>query len=202
MTSGGTVVVSVAADVVTDGAGNGNTASMVGIIVRVDGADTTTPEDVTPVTAHRVLNTNDATPPSVDVTTATDGALVLQYCGLNLGTTASKTMGAPSGYTLDANAVAVETASSANDLQAAVAYKTQSPAGAVGTNPWTNTADDATSDFVAAVIVVRPAITSVSVAVLTTAGAASGAAVGNVLWEMGYPRQTHVSRNARARMIR
>lgn len=135
---------------------SGSAASMCGIIVCVSGADTATPEDVTFTTAQRVLAQNDATPPSIDLVTNSHNTLVMQYCALALGSTATKTWGAPSGYTQDANAIAVETGSASNDLQCGVAYKMQATAGSVGTNDWTHTTDDATTDYATAVLAVRP----------------------------------------------
>jgi hypothetical protein len=136
---------------------SGTTVGMAGLIVRVSGANNTTPEDVTPTSSHRVFAVNDATPASVDITTVTANTLVMQYCMLQLSSTATKTWGAPSGYTQDPLAVVAETTSASSDQQCGVAYKTQAAAGAVGTNVWTHTADDSSTDNVAAVIVVRPA---------------------------------------------
>lgn len=135
---------------------SGTTSGMIGIIVCVRGLDTSTPEDVSPTTSHRVFAVNDATPASTDITTVTPNAFVMQYCLLALGVAGQKTWGPPSGYTQNANATAGETTSATLKMQAGVAYKTQASPGAVGTNVWTHTADDSLTDTVATVIVGRP----------------------------------------------
>lgn len=132
------------------------TASAMGaIIVAVTGADVVSgPEDRALTTSDRTFGVNDATPASQDFTTVTHNALVLSFCFLALGgSTAAKTWGVPSGYT---NITSVsEMGSASNDLQIGVAYKAMPTAGAVGTNVWTHTADDATTDWVVAAVAVR-----------------------------------------------
>lgn len=128
--------------------------NMAGLILRVSGADTTTPEDAAvPSIAH---TSNDATPASRDVTTATADALVIQVHVLSMNSgTAAKTWGAPSGYSTNATYLQVTNTDGTLELQVGVAYKTQASPGAVGTNAWTHTADDATSESATTVVAVR-----------------------------------------------
>lgn len=136
----------------------GTTCSMCATIVCVSGADTTTPEDIS--VPSITFGSNDATPASRDSTSVTAGALVLSYCQLSLGTTAVKTWGAPSGYTAPSGGDTSIAASSLNN-QHGVAYKTLATAGAAGTNVWTHTVDDATTENSRAIVIVRPAATTI-----------------------------------------
>ena len=134
---------------------DGTSRDMAGIILRVTGADTVTPEDL--AVPSITFASNDATPASRDATTVTDGALVLSFCILCMDSGAAlKTWGAPSGYATHAN-ISVGNTAGALELQIGFAYKAQTPAGAVGTNVWTHTADDATAENGITVVVVRPA---------------------------------------------
>ena len=135
---------------------SGTISNMAGIIVRVGGANVATPEDVLLTPGHRVFDVNDSTPASPDMTTVTDDALVLQWCLLSLGTTVPYTWGAPSGYLQDSGAY-VQELSGSSDQQAGVAVKTQFTAGAVGTNVWTHTPNNASADYTVAVISIRAA---------------------------------------------
>jgi len=137
--------------VTTDSAVSGKT----GIIVRVTGANTTTPEDVVPTVASRTFAVNSSQPASQDMTTVTNGCLILQFCMLALATVAPRTWVVPSGYTN--GATVTETTSTSTDQQCGVAYKTQTTAGAVGANAWGHTTNDTSVDNVVAVIAVRPA---------------------------------------------
>ena len=56
--------------------GNSATDNIAAIVVRVRGADTTTPEDATPTASQ---GSNDFTPAGVNIDTATDGALILTF---------------------------------------------------------------------------------------------------------------------------
>ena len=136
----------------------GTTCSMCATIICVTGADTTTPEDIS--VPSITFGSNDATPASRDSTSVTAGALVLSYCQLSLGTTAVKTWGAPSGYTAPSGGDTSIAASSLNN-QHGVAYKTLATAGAAGTNVWTHTADDANTENSRAIVIVRPAATTI-----------------------------------------
>ncbi len=136
----------------------GTTCSMCATIICVSGADTTTPEDIS--VPSITFGSNDATPASRDSTSVTAGALVLSYCQLSLGTTAVKTWGAPSGYTAPSGGDTSVVASSLNN-QHGVAYKTLATAGAAGTNVWTHTADDANTENSRAIVIVRPAATTI-----------------------------------------
>ena len=136
----------------------GTTCSMCATIICVSGADTTTPEDIS--VPSITFGSNDATPASRDSTSVTAGALVLSYCQLSLATTAVKTWGAPSGYTAPSGGDTSIAASSLNN-QHGVAYKTLATAGAAGTNVWTHTADDATTENSRAIVIVRPAATTI-----------------------------------------
>ena len=136
----------------------GTTCSMCATIICVSGADTTTPEDIS--VPSITFGSNDATPASRDSTSVTAGALVLSYCQLSLGTTAVKTWGAPSGYTAPSGGDTSIAASSLNN-QHGVAYKTLATVGAAGTNVWTHTTDDATTENSRAIVIVRPAATTI-----------------------------------------
>ena len=136
----------------------GTTCSMCATIICVSGADTTTPEDIS--VPSITFGSNDATPASRDSTSVTAGALVLSYCQLSLATTAVKTWGPPSGYTAPSGGDTSVVASSLNN-QHGVAYKTLATAGAAGTNVWTHTADDATTENSRAIVIVRPAATTI-----------------------------------------
>ena len=136
----------------------GTVCSMCATIVCVSGADTTTPEDIS--VPSITFGSNDATPASRDSTSVTAGALVLSYCQLSLGTAAVKTWGAPSGYTATSGGDTSVVASSLNN-QHGVAYKTLATAGAAGTNVWTHTADDANTENSRAIVIVRPAATTI-----------------------------------------
>ena len=136
----------------------GTTCSMCATIICVSGADTTTPEDIS--VPSITFGSNDATPASRDSTSVTAGALVLSYCQLSLATTAVKTWGAPSGYTAPSGGDTSVVASSLNN-QHGVAYKTLATAGAAGTNVWTHTADDAMTENSRAIVIVRPAATTI-----------------------------------------
>ena len=136
----------------------GTTCSMCATIICVTGADTTTPEDIS--VPSITFGSNDATPASRDSTSVTAGALVLSYCQLSLGTTAVKTWGAPSGYTAPSGGDTSIAASSLNN-QHGVAYKTLATVGAAGTNVWTHTTDDATTENSRAIVIVRPAATTI-----------------------------------------
>ena len=136
----------------------GTVCSMCATIVCVSGADTTTPEDIS--VPSITFGSNDATPASRDSTSVTAGALVLSYCQLSLGTTAVKTWGAPSGYTAPSGGDTSIAASSLNN-QHGVAYKTLATVGAAGTNVWTHTTDDATTENSRAIVIVRPAATTI-----------------------------------------
>ena len=136
----------------------GTTCSMCATIICVSGADTTTPEDI--AVPSITFGSNDATPASRDSTSVTAGALVLSYCQLSLGTTAVKTWGAPSGYTAPSGGDTSIAASSLNN-QHGVAYKTLATVGDAGTNVWTHTTDDATTENSRAIVIVRPAATTI-----------------------------------------
>ena len=136
----------------------GTVCSMCATIICVSGADTTTPEDIS--VPSITFGSNDATPASRDSTSVTAGALVLSYCQLSLGTTAVKTWGAPSGYTAPSGGDTSIAASSLNN-QHGVAYKTLATAGAAGTNVWTHTVDDANTENSRAIVIVRPAATTI-----------------------------------------
>ena len=136
----------------------GTTCSMCATIICVSGADTTTPEDIS--VPSITFGSNDATPASRDSTSVTAGALVLSYCQLSLATTAVKTWGPPSGYTAPSGGDTSVVASSLNN-QHGVAYKTLATAGAAGTNVWTHTADDANTENSRAIVIVRPAATTI-----------------------------------------
>lgn len=136
----------------------GTTCSMCATIICVTGADTTTPEDIS--VPSITFGSNDATPASRDSTSVTAGALVLSYCQLSLGTTAVKTWGAPSGYTAPSGGDTSVVASSLNN-QHGVAYKTLATTGAAGTNVWTHTVDDANTENSRAIVIVRPAATTI-----------------------------------------
>ena len=134
--------------------GDSTSRNLAGTIVRVTGADPYNPLDIATPTV--TFASNDATPASRAATTVTDNALVLQFCILCMDSgTALKTWGAPSGYSTHAN-LSVGNTTGTLELQIGWAYKTQATKGAVGTNVWTHTADDATSENGIAVVCVRP----------------------------------------------
>lgn len=133
------------------------TASCMGaIIVAVKGAHTPAPEDVALSTSSRTFGVNSSQPASNDITTLTDNCLILQFCFLALGTVTPRTWVVPTGYINTTNVA--ETGSASNDIQIGVAHKTQAVAGAVGTNAWGHTSNDATVDYVVAVVAVRAAL--------------------------------------------
>lgn len=134
--------------------GDTTSRNLAGSIVRVTGADPYTPEDI--AVPSVTFASNDATPASRAATTVTANALVLQFCILCMDSAAAlKTWGAPSGYSTHANLSVGNTAGSL-ELQIGWAYKTQASPGAVGTNVWTHTANDATAENGIAVVIVRP----------------------------------------------
>lgn len=165
-TVGGDRHLTILRKVITDGGGepadytfvttSGTTSRIAGIIVRVTGADTATPEDIT--VPGYTFTSNDATPPSNAATTVTAGALVLSYCMLSLTAIAFRTWGPPPGYTDGISQNAGDETGA--DQQAGVAYKTMAAPGAVGTGAWTHSADEATIEAVVAVVIVRPAADS------------------------------------------
>ena len=154
---------------------DGTSRNMAGGILRVTGAETSAPEDAT--VPSITFASNDATPASRDITTATNDALVLQFCILCMDSgSAAKTWGAPSGYSTHANLSVANTAGSL-ELQVGVAYKTQATAGSVGTNAWTHTADDSTTENGIAVVAVRIATVNATVTATAIAAPAAMAAV-------------------------
>lgn len=144
--------------------GFASTVSMVGVIVRVTGANNTKPEDATSLIDR---GTNDATPAGRALSSVTYDTLALQFCSLSLGTTATKTWGVPSGWTNAANNA--ET-SSTTDIQAGVAYKTMSAPGSSGTDVWTHTADDSTTEWLTGIVVVRSAVVTLDVSASASPG--------------------------------
>lgn len=131
--------------------GFSSTVSMVGFIARVTGGDTTTPEDATSLIGS---GTNDATPAGRSINTATDDALVIQFCVLSLATTATKTWGVPSGWTPGDD---IAETSSTTDIQGGIAYKTQASHGATGTDAWTHAANDSTTEWLTGIVAIKPA---------------------------------------------
>lgn len=134
--------------------GNATSSQMCGIVVALRGVDNTTPEDIT-VPAYG-LTSNDATPASLNATSVTAGVLAIAVHQLSLATTGTKTPGAPNTYALVTNGN-VSATSGSLDNQTFTATKTLGAAGSsTGTNSWTHTADDATSESLTAVVLVRP----------------------------------------------
>ena len=126
---------------------------LVVIVVQTRGANTSTPEDAAVAFS---AGSDDFTPNNVDIVTATDNALVLIYhvasCADNVA--ATKTAGAPSGYTLATSTY--EELSTSAEAFIEVAYKENT--GAAGTQAidvWTGT-DDATSEWFTYAVAVKP----------------------------------------------
>jgi hypothetical protein len=158
--------------------GFASVVSMVGFIIRVAGADTTTPEDATTLIG---VGADDATPAGRSITTVTNGALAIQFNALSLATTATKTWGVPSGWTPGDN---IAETSSTTDLQGGIAYKTQTTAGATGTDAWTHSANDATTEWLTGIVAVKPYIpTYTSGSVLATGTITAPAWVPQIISE-------------------
>lgn len=159
--AGNDVHVNVLRKVITSAAGepadyafvttDATTRQMAAIIACVRGANTATPENVV---LGNFAASDDATPASRNLTTTVDNTLVLQFCMLSLGSTATKTWGAPSGYADGFSQTG--TASAGSDVQIGVAYAVKAVAGAMGTNVWTHTANDATTENMTVALSVAP----------------------------------------------
>ena len=141
--------------------GNSATDNIAAIVVRVRGADTTTPEDATPTTNQ---GSNDFTPTGVNIVTATDGALVLTFhlASGAVGTFAGanvRTPGAPSGFNLEKSEV-FDNSSNTFSIFLEVASKTAGAAGTVAIGAWTGSADDSASEYDVCTVAVRAAVTT------------------------------------------
>lgn len=93
---------------------------------------------------------DDFTPDAPDITTVTDGALVLtcHYTGAR-SDLSSSSAGAPSGFTLLPKAAQVNS-------WLTVAYKTESSAGAKSYGVWTHSPDEATAEYQVFTIAIKP----------------------------------------------
>jgi hypothetical protein len=100
-----------------------------------------------------VSGANDFTPDAPDITTVTNGALVLtgHYTQSSGADRSTATAGAPSGMTLLGRAAQIKSF-------AALAYKVEATAGAKVYGAWTHTPDNATDDFQTWTIAIRPAV--------------------------------------------
>lgn len=124
------------------------------------GIDTSTPLDATSVTASLV---DTATPNPPDITTATDGALVItaNIASAALSETfAGVTPVAPSGYTLAGDVIATDAGSVESDIQISVAYLVAGAAGAQTVPAWQTTGGTATWDNIGLTVALRAAAES------------------------------------------
>ncbi len=107
---------------------DGAADNMAAVVAVFRGVDTTTPIDVTPIAGHTDTFTNDDTPDPPSITTVTDGAWVIAYCGVNGNSTSHDAVTPPTGYTLFGSEPDPFAAS--NQRQIVMAYKEVSTAGA------------------------------------------------------------------------
>lgn len=126
------------------------------ILVQLRGVDTTTPEDSTSQVSTGV---DDFTPDNVNITTSTSGAMVLIAHATNLpnDTSATKTAGAPSGYTLIDSTY--DSAGTGLESWLSVAYATPASTGSQNIGSWTNSPDDSTSEYHTIAVAVKPSPT-------------------------------------------
>lgn len=141
---------------------NNATDNLVAAVVQVRGADTTTPDDTTPV---GVISTNDFTPNAPDIDTVTTDALILT-AHLAAGTAAQYTGGDARTAGAPAEAVLVDSDVYSNGvnissifLEVAKWENTGSP-GTKTIGSWTGTADDSTSEYVVVTLAIRPTTAS------------------------------------------
>lgn len=135
-------------------AAGAGTNQQTAVVVQLRGADTSTPEETV---AGSGSGSNDFTPdagPSMTVSTAGGLALVAHCASMNDGVT-GHTGGAPSGYTLAE--AAESTLAGQLGSWTEVAYKAGLSAGSEDPGVWTGTPDDATSEWHAFAIIVKPA---------------------------------------------
>lgn len=161
------------------------TSNITGILVLVRGGENA---DVAAVIAN---GTNDATPAALAITPVSPYVLVFQALGLSSNAAvAAKTGGAPANYTLLDYRSQVDGSVFGNHL--AVAYQEQTDPTATGTDAWTTTADDATSEWWTVSVAVKtallaplplgtwiPVLASTDAAGATVTGVAVGAATSS-----------------------
>jgi hypothetical protein len=129
-------------------------------IVQCRGVDTTTPIDATTVLASLV---DTFTPNPPDITTVTDGALVITANIMSAGlseTFAGVTPVAPSGFTLAGDVIATDAGSVESDIQISVAYLVTGTAGVQTVPAWQTTGGTATWDNIGLTMALRPAAVS------------------------------------------
>lgn len=141
--------------------GDTNTMAQALCVVQLRGVDTATPEDATTTSA---IVTDDFTPDNVDITTATDGAVVLVAHLASFGAaevSTGITFGAPSGYTLlGSGTIGSNGTSSPRDVAMAVGHATIATAGAQAIGSWTHSPDDATREGITWAVAAKPAASS------------------------------------------
>lgn len=131
-------------------------SQIAGMIIRVTGANTTTPEDVTPTTSG--AGSNSSVPDNVDITPATAGSLILALCFLSVSSVSTNpTGGAPANYTLiGAQSQPTSGTSTRSFVQAA--YRANQPASLQSIGVWTTGNPDSTAENVTFAIAVRPGV--------------------------------------------
>lgn len=136
----------------------GGDASMVGIILRVAGADNAQPEDPTTGASPAIGFTNNTSnSATINRTTTFDGSMALQYSQMSLGASAAKTWGPPVTYSHGADDA--ETSTGTTNNQSGVDYRTFATAGtATGSSAFTHTPSDLTSESLRMIVMVKAGV--------------------------------------------
>ena len=158
---------------------DGAADNMAAVVNAFTGVDQSTSIDVTPIAGHVVSGQNDDTPDPASITTVTNSAWVMTYCGMNGNSSSHTSVTVPTNYT--ERGTEPDPYAASNQRQIATATREITTAGAENPGVWTFSGGTANvQDYIVGVLAIRPASDGASDVNLTGAnrGIARGVARG------------------------